>query len=154
MAALTQGRGGWWALGQSVLMLANLALGPLVRGPWGNFAVFVVGWGLCGVGAVVGIAGALALGRNRTIFPRPRADAVLIRSGIYARIRHPLYTSVILLALGWSLLWHSGPALLVAAGLVVCLQAKARREERWLRQKFPEYAEYQRRVPRFLPRFY
>ena len=46
------------------------------------------------------------------------------------------------------------PALLVAAMLIPFFHAKARREERWLREKFPEYAEYERRVRRFIPWIY
>ena len=67
-------------------------------------------------------------------------------------IRHPLYTSVIAVAVGWALVWQSWPALVVAAALIPFFGAKARREERWLREIFPEYAEYEKRVPRFLSR--
>lgn len=38
--------------------------------------------------------------------------------------------------------------------LAVFFDAKARREETWLRQQFPEYANYQLRVRRFLPGIY
>jgi protein-S-isoprenylcysteine O-methyltransferase Ste14 len=38
--------------------------------------------------------------------------------------------------------------------LAPLFDAKARREERWLRQKFPEYAGYERRVWRFVPWIY
>ena len=54
---------------------------------------------------------------------------------------HPLYTSVIAVALGWALVWQSWPALLVAATLIPFFAAKARREERWLREKFPQDEE-------------
>jgi protein-S-isoprenylcysteine O-methyltransferase Ste14 len=42
------------------------------------------------------------------------------------------------------------------AALVLALffDAKARREERWLRQRFSEYARYEARVRRFLPWVY
>jgi protein-S-isoprenylcysteine O-methyltransferase Ste14 len=33
----------------------------------------------------------------------------------------------------------------------VLLRLKAGREERWLREQFPEYADYARRVARFVP---
>jgi protein-S-isoprenylcysteine O-methyltransferase Ste14 len=36
----------------------------------------------------------------------------------------------------------------------VLLEVKSRREERWLREKFPEYAAYQRRVRRLIPFLY
>lgn len=102
-------------------------------------------------GAFFGIAGAAALGRNRTIFPRPRAGATLVVHGIYAWVRHPLYTSVILLSFAWAAAWGSLPAAGLAAVETAFLVAKARHEEAWLVTLFPEYGEYRRRVRRFLP---
>jgi protein-S-isoprenylcysteine O-methyltransferase Ste14 len=48
-------------------------------------------------------------------------------------------------------LWQSGPALLAAVVIAVFLNAKASQEERWLRDKFSEYANYQKRVSRLIP---
>jgi protein-S-isoprenylcysteine O-methyltransferase Ste14 len=76
----------------------------------------------------------------------------LVQRGIYARVRHPLYTSVMLASLGWALIWQSGSSLLAALALVPFFHAKARREERWLCETFPDYADYASRVPRFIPR--
>lgn len=77
-----------------------------------------------------------------------------IKVGIYALIRHPLYTAVFCAAVGWSLGWQSWPALVVSLALGRFFDAKARREEHWLRQKFPEYAGYERRVRRLIPWIY
>ena len=77
-----------------------------------------------------------------------------IKFGIYALIRHPLYTAVFCAAVGWSLGWQSWPALVVSLALGCFFDAKARREEYWLRQKFPEYAGYERRVRRLIPWIY
>jgi protein-S-isoprenylcysteine O-methyltransferase Ste14 len=58
-----------------------------------------------------------------------------------------------LASFGWALIWQSGSSLLAALALVPFFHAKARREERWLREMFPGYTDYARRVPRFVPRF-
>jgi protein-S-isoprenylcysteine O-methyltransferase Ste14 len=42
----------------------------------------------------------------------------------------------------------------VAVTLAVYLDAKARREERWLREHYAGYAEYARRVNRLIPYLY
>ena len=42
----------------------------------------------------------------------------------------------------------------MALGLMPFFDAKARREEKWLREKFSEYGEYESRVKRFIPRIY
>lgn len=146
-------RGGVWVLVQCVLMTANILLVVVLHGDWSRTALLVVGASLLTLGGVFGLAGVAVLGRNRTAFPKPRDDSQLIQSGIYASVRHPLYTSVMLASVGWALLWQSWPSLIPAAWLIPFFFLKARREERWLREKFPGYADYAKRVPRFLPRF-
>jgi protein-S-isoprenylcysteine O-methyltransferase Ste14 len=147
-------RGGAWVAGQGLLLGAIVLLTVVYRGDEFQIVIVVIGVVLMVVGAGVALAGAMALGRNLTPFPKPSAQAQLVRHGIYAMIRHPLYTSVIAAALGWALVWQSWPALLVAAMLIPFFHAKARREERWLREKFPEYAAYEQRVRRFIPGIY
>ena len=146
-------RGGAWVIGQGILLIAVALLAGCFRG--GGFPIVVVtGVALMLVGASVALAGAMSLGRNLTPFPKPSEQAQFVRHGIYAIIRHPLYTSVIAVAIGWALVWQSWPALLAAATLIPFFSAKASREERWLREKFPEYAEYEMRVRRFIPWLY
>lgn len=147
-------RGGGWVLGQSVLMLLALAAGPLFPGthrpPWMTVLAVL---GLLG-GAFFGLSGARGLGRNRTIFPEPNPGSRLVRHGIYRWVRHPLYASLMWLALGWAAWWASATALLAGAALAVFLDRKARHEETRLRAQFPEYSEYARQVRRFLPGIY
>lgn len=145
-------RGGWWVVAQSFLMLAAIGLAVVFPGDWTRIPVSAVGALLFACGGYFGIAGVMVLGRNRTPFPQPRAGSQLIQHGIYARVRHPLYTSVMLATLGWALLWQSVASFAAALALVPFFHAKACREERWLNQTFSAYADYARRVPRFLPR--
>ena len=106
------------------------------------------------VAATVAIAGTKELGKNLTPFPEPAAHTRLVQSGIYAQIRHPLYTSVILAGFGWALVWLSWPATLAAAALIPFFHAKSQREEFLLRRKFPEYREYEAHTRRFVPGIY
>jgi protein-S-isoprenylcysteine O-methyltransferase Ste14 len=145
-------RGGVWVIAQSILMMAAIALGVTFHGDWTRLGVAAAGVALFVIGACFGIAGVVVLGRNRTPFPKPREGSELVQRGIYAHVRHPLYTSVILASIGWALTWQSGAALLAASLLIPFFEAKARREEQWLRKQFPNYVEYERRVPRFIPR--
>lgn len=146
-------RGGAWVVAQSILMTAVIALGVVFHGDWARLPAITAGMGLLIAGGYFGIAGVAVLGRNRTPFPRPRAGSELVRRGVYARVRHPLYTSVMLVSLGWSLIWQSWPALIATFVLIPFIYAKARREERWLREQFTDYADYESRVPRFIPSF-
>jgi protein-S-isoprenylcysteine O-methyltransferase Ste14 len=147
-------RGGFWVLGQGFFLLALIVFGMFWHNEWRSVPVVVCGVFLLLTGAVCGIAGTIALGRNLTPFPRPSPTAQLVQSGIYGQMRHPLYTAVICGAVGWALVRASWPALLAALVLTPFLDAKARREERWLRRQFPEYTRYEQHVRRFLPRIY
>ena len=140
-----------WVIGQSALMLAVVVLGATHRGAWQSESGFVAGAALFAIGAVAGIWGVRSLGRSRTPNPTPRPDAELVQSGIYKRLRHPLYSSVMLASLGWALLWQSAAALAANVVLWVFLDAKARLEERLLLAKFPDYSGYQQRTWRFFP---
>jgi protein-S-isoprenylcysteine O-methyltransferase Ste14 len=147
-------RGGFWVLSQSVLMLAVIGLAPIYPGQHPNPVLRVAGCVLIGIGAFFGLAGVAVLKRNRTAFPKPREESQLIQHGIYRHVRHPLYTSVVLVSIGWALMWTSWIAVAFGIAMVPFFYAKASVEEGLLRQKFPEYREYERRVRRFIPWIY
>lgn len=145
-----QARGGRWVVAQSVLLLALVAAGPLDQHCPGLVAT-ISGEALFLAGALLGLAGVKHLGRNRTPYPQPLAEAQLVTTGAYRLVRHPLYGSLLLAGLGWACLWHSPSAYALAAVNTVFFVLKANQEERWLREKFPEYAAYARRTRRFIP---
>ncbi|MHC1769729.1 MAG: isoprenylcysteine carboxylmethyltransferase family protein [Verrucomicrobiia bacterium] len=147
-------RGGWWVVGQFVLMLMLVAAGLRLPSTFSLRPAVLVGAGLMIAGAILALAGTLSLGKRLSPFPKPDARSELVQRGAYALMRHPLYTSLILAGFGWALFCQSGPGLVMALVMAVFLDAKARREERWLREHFQEYAQYQRRVRRFIPGIY
>jgi len=140
-----------WVLAQLGLLALIFAAPALQRGasPRG---VQLLGVFLLVLGGAVGLASVLALGRGTTPSPIPRPNARLIRSGIYAYVRHPMYTCLMLASAGWAALWNSPLALAGLVGLIVFLRAKAQFEECLLLARFSEYADYAARTPRFLPR--
>lgn len=147
-------RGGLWVVVQFALLLLVVGLGLACPSASKHLILFVAGLSLLIISAMCGIAGVVALGRNLTPFPRPLTQSRFVGHGIYSRIRHPLYTSVLCGAVGWSLFRGSWSALVVSLVLAVFFDAKARREEQWLRERFAEYADYSRRVQRFIPWIY
>jgi protein-S-isoprenylcysteine O-methyltransferase Ste14 len=147
-------RGGIWVLLQGLLLTASLAGGLFAADRWNSPAMRSLGIVLLILGAVCGLAGAKALGRNLTPFPQPSSGTQLVRHGVYRWIRHPLYTAVISTALGWALLRQSGLAILPALLLIPFFDAKSRVEERALRQLFPDYSAYTRSSRRFIPWIY
>jgi protein-S-isoprenylcysteine O-methyltransferase Ste14 len=88
---------------------------------------------------------------NFNIRPLPKIHGVLVTTGPYQWIRHPMYTSVLLgaSALAWTSGHLSGWAMWSALAVVLFL--KSTFEERWMREKHPAYAAYRLQSKRFLP---
>jgi protein-S-isoprenylcysteine O-methyltransferase Ste14 len=80
-------------------------------------------------------------------------NEVLATSGPYAYTRNPLYLGSLLIGIGFAIAarsWWVG-VVLVAMFLAIYLPV-IRGEEAFLREKFPDFEEYARRVPRMFPR--
>ena len=88
---------------------------------------------------------------NFSVLPEPRTRATLVTTGPYRYVRHPLYTGLMLFGLGCALGWATATHWLALAVLIVVLEAKARREETFLRARFDGYAAYMARTRRFVP---
>ncbi|MFN8547010.1 MAG: isoprenylcysteine carboxylmethyltransferase family protein [Candidatus Eisenbacteria bacterium] len=152
-------RGEWYVVAQ-VALGALIAIGPreapgLPR--WSSPARSItnpLGFVLVVAGCLFFIAALLRLGKNLTPLPHPKSDSTLTTTGPYAVARHPIYSGALAATLGWSLVVRSWVTVLLVAALFLLLDRKARREERWLEAKFPEYAAYRGRVRRLIPFIY
>ncbi len=82
-------------------------------------------------------------------FQADRSHAV-VTTGPYHYVRHPMYSAILLLEVGTSLLLGSAYGLLWAVACMFVLRQRAVMEERLLTTKLPEYADYKERVRRRL----
>ena len=119
----------------------------------------LVSWGLLFVSLYLLIA-AVRMLRRAGVDPSRGDPALLdfertgalVRSGIYARIRHPMYASVILLAWGVMLKAPSPAAIVLALAATAFMIATARVEERECLSHFgAAYARYRARTGMFVP---
>lgn len=152
-------RGEWYVVAQFVLF-GLVAFGPRSVGaaaPWPPSLAGPAGWlgaALMAAGVLLLLVAAGWLGRSLTALPAPKPDSTLVERGPYAIVRHPIYSAVLLLAFGWALVAPGTLTLLYAAVLMVLLDRKAAREERWLVERYPTYRDYQRRVRKLVPFVY
>ena len=149
-------RGGWWVVAQ-LPILAVAAVLPPVAGT--GELMPVSSWSWFGMGIVLGgmfliAAGLAALGAALTPFPAPRARAGLRTHGVYAVVRHPIYSGLIVASLGWALWWQSVLAILFSVVVFVFFDRKAAEEERRLITQFSTYAQYQKRTRKLIPLLY
>jgi protein-S-isoprenylcysteine O-methyltransferase Ste14 len=97
--------------------------------------------------------GARALGRQWRIDAGLSADHELVTSGPYRFVRHPIYTSMlgVLLATGTLITpwWRLLPSLLL---FIIGTEIRVRIEDDLLASQFGDrFAEYQKRVPAYIP---
>ena len=100
---LHNARGEWYVLGQAVLSLTVL-LAPRADGtlPSLTTGAMLAGAVLGAAGLALVLLGSAKLGRSLSPFPRPRDQGRLVETGVFALVRHPIYTGMTLLAVGWS----------------------------------------------------
>jgi protein-S-isoprenylcysteine O-methyltransferase Ste14 len=117
----------------------------------GNAIAGVLGVVLCALGIAFAIWARVHLGKNWGMPMSQKANAELVMTGPYARVRHPIYSGILLAMLGStigaSVFWLL-PLLLFASYFVY----SARREEELMVSLFPEdYGAYMKRSNMLLP---
>ena len=112
-----------------------------------SYALSIFIMGLC--------IGLWALNHNRlgnfNIQPKHKENSTLITTGIYQFIRHPMYTSVIIMMFSIftsTPTWIEGVLLIV---LVIVLVLKAKREESLLLVVHSDYETYMKKTKLFIP---
>jgi len=119
-----------------------LRIGPLISG----IVCFVIGLWLF-------YRSHADLGANWSVTLEVRDRHRLITQGIYRRVRHPMYTALLLYGIAHALVipnWVAGPSNLVAFAVLFALRVRA--EERMMREQFgDEYTAYMARTKRLVP---
>lgn len=105
----------WYA--GSALVGVSLLLGGL---PWIHVGL---------LGSVLGVVGASLLVAAVTERTQQHTTNLVITTGVYNVIRHPIYAGIILMAVGYSLLSNSATRLLLSVLLGYCLDQAAQVEE-------------------------
>ena len=107
-------------------------------------------WMSIGVGTLLAVPGILLRARASG---HVKKNQELTTSGPYAYTRNPLYLGSLIMAVGFAVAARSGWVLLFMGLMFLVIYLPViRSEEAFLRQTFPGYEEYARRVPRWLPR--
>jgi protein-S-isoprenylcysteine O-methyltransferase Ste14 len=109
-----------------------------------GFALFVAGLGLA-------VWARLYIGRNWGAPMSQKVDPDLVRTGPYSRIRHPIYSGILLAMIGTAVAvsWFW---LLAAAVMAAYFGYSAFMEERYMTSKFPDsYPDYKRSSKMFVP---
>lgn len=152
----------WLRLAVSTTGLGIVPLAYVAAG-WPRFAAYAPHPLSFALGLAAG-AGALvlfrlthkALGRMWSVSLQLKEGHQLVTTGIYRRLRHPMYSAFWLMALAQTLLlpnWVAGPAGLIGFGVLFFLRVGP--EERMMEEAFgEEYRAYRARTARIIPFLY
>ena len=92
------------------------------------------------------------LGKSLTTNPVPKANAQLVETGMYKYVRHPIYTGLLLAALGAVVQSMDMNKAYIWAALLIVLNFKAAWEEKLLQATYSNYTDYMKRTGRFIPK--
>jgi len=153
-------RGNRWVLvAFGIIGLPSVWLPPWLetKGVWlldGDTARWL-GVTLYAVGGVLRLWPVYVLGNRFSGLVAIQPGHTLVTNGPYTYIRHPSYLGVIVIMLGWALVFRSGVGVLLTALILVPLIARIRAEENLLRSQFgEEYNAYCARTARLIPGVY
>lgn len=108
----------------------------------GVYSVMILSTGVIASGFIL-----LALGWKKVY----EGEGALVTDGLYARLRHPQYLGLILIVVGFLIMWPTLLTVLLAPFLIGRYILLAREEDKELEQKFGEdFRRYRERVPAFI----
>jgi len=93
-------------------------------------------------------------GQKITPNPVPGQSAILRTTGMYSKIRHPIYLSVLMLMFGCIFFSAAYYTFLIYIILIVFFIKKINFEEKHLVDKFPDYKTYKSLTKKLLPYIY
>lgn len=137
------------------LLFANwMRIGPLrlrfvPEGPWIGWTGIALTW----VGVAIAVWARYCLGVYWSARVTLKEGHQIIRSGPYAFVRHPIYTGMLLGAIGATLVAGEWRGILAVILLLAAHSRKAMREEALLTKEFgDEYASYRKQTGFLFPR--
>jgi len=142
---------GWvWVGVQAVLLVALVVLPSADHWPVPAALATLANILFFGGLALLGVA-ALRLGPALTPTPIPKQDGQLATTGLYAFMRHPIYTGVLITIAGMVMRSGSILHLVIGVAALVFFDRKAAWEEGRLAERYPDYTDYAARTARFIP---
>ena len=112
-------------------------------------AIKSLGWLFIAGGSIPFIWGHFVLGKPTHM---PSVRDKLMRESLYAYVRHPIYSGGMVMCVGLALLKPTSTFVVACAFGIIWLIIQARLEEVDLLQRLPDYRQYMKEVPRFIPR--
>jgi len=139
----------------AVLLIVQPVVLPMLAlstGRWWGLAIQAIGIGAVLAGLTLHVWAREHLGHFYAERAEFQTGHILVDTGPYAAVRHPTFSSFILITWGLLMINPALTTLLTAAYTLWDFTRAADRDEELLSEKLPEYTEYMARTARFFPR--
>ena len=108
------------------------------------------GLALAVFGLILGGIAVLQINTKISPFPTPTLQSTLLTTGAFKIGRHPIYTGILAMALGYAVYDASVFKFVIFLLLLMLFYFKSSYEEQLLLARFPEYATYKIKTRRFI----
>ena len=138
---------------QTLLLCGFSAIFFFAAGPrvFTSATASLAGAVLCAGGLALMLSAVVSLRAVIQVAPEPRPGGHLVTRGVYGRLRHPIYSAIVILLIGLFLRKPATSIGIAAIAVIGFLLIKVRFEEQLLLARYPEYAEYRRRTWGVIP---
>ena len=106
------------------------------------------------ISLLLAVSAVLQLNTNLSPFPTPLSSGRLITNGVFRIARHPIYTGIFGICVGYGIYSDSLYKFLISVALLLLFYYKSEYEEELLMFKYPTYSDYKKRTGRFFPKFF
>lgn len=150
----------WWRVSFSVILLGYFVVRfGFLRSAWMNdllwprtLTIGLFADALALSGLLVMLWARVTIGRNWSAGVVLKEGHDLVTNGPYRFVRHPIYSGLLLLALGWAVWRGRASGFLGLAVMIVLFWIKARDEEALMIEHFGDaYRRYKERVKALIP---
>ena len=124
-----------------------------IRSDLSKHLMMILGTAMIVLGCMANIKGRFNLGKNWANQIKIYKEHTLVKTGMYSIVRHPLYSSIILMFYGGCLVYRNIAAFAAVSLIFVpFMYYRAKQEEVLLLQSFPSYEEYKKMTGMLFPK--
>lgn len=138
----------------SMAALYGAFLEAVITGRMLPAGLFFTGCGVLLLGIVLRIASLLQLGKGFSTKVERSENHQLTTAGMYKLVRHPLYLATLLQVAASAIMLCSIFALALFPVCIAGILVRIRKEERFMMDEFPGYADYMKKTRRLVPWVY
>jgi len=140
----------YWFVGIQLILFLLFVVTPSIPQIPLPKMLTILGLVISAIGLVIILLSIFQLSDALTPYPSPKQNASLKTNGLYRFSRHPIYSGILLLCVGWTLYSASFSRIFIVVVLYALFYFKSNYEEERLVTVYgEEYTKYKKKTARF-----